>query len=295
MTDNRAELEYYADLLKPVGKPKVKHTPDFWDKRAVTWDSELKEEGGRKKRSDIRISETVRYLKEQNILMPDTRLIDIGCGLGLFTTEFAKTAAYSLGIDLSPEMTRRAEAYAEDEGVSGAEFEACDFVNIDIDGKNWRGAFDLVFASITPVAGNPAGWKKMTDMSRKYCFNSTFVHSDVSLENQLARDVYKRPVNNPRDSRGFYAMFNTLWLWGYFPVVTYHREAADEYLKPDRTMAVKLDERFNPYASEEETERIYEYLKSICGPDGTYHYTAEWIYAWTLWDVRKCVPRSFAR
>ena len=291
---NQKQLDYFAGLTG--GKHRgsgVAHSPELWDKRAATWEAELLEGGSRAQRSVKRVEETARYLREQGALGESTRLIDIGCGLGRFTAGFGKIAADSLGVDFSAEMTRRGAEYAARLGVKNARFETCDFDNVDIDERGWRNAFDLVFASITPAVTGPDGWKRMIDMSRAWCYMSTYVRSSVPLEAKLGRELYGLPEMPSRDGRGFYAMLNTLWLWGYYPRVTYFRECADERRLPDRTLAVKLDERFNGTATEAETERILDYLRSIAGPDGTFHYFGEWIYGWLLWDVRHCDVRDY--
>ena len=51
-------------------------------------------------------------------LQPGSRLLDAGCGSGQFAVALAERGARVTGIDLSPEMIRRAEAHAHAHGVA---------------------------------------------------------------------------------------------------------------------------------------------------------------------------------
>ena len=295
MHSENSELQHYQDLLKArKGTNHVAHSPDLWDRRADSWEAELREGGSRDQRSRRRVAATVDFLQKHGALDENTHMIDIGCGLGRFDAEFGKIAADVLGVDFSEQMLRYGRQYAEENGAEHARFEICDFKNVDIDSRGWRNAFDLVFASITPAVAGQAGWSKMVEMSRAYCYLSSYVHSELPLEDQIAKDLYDMDSAHEWEGAGFYSLFNTLWLWGYFPTVVYYPEIIDEQRRPNIPLAKKLAERFCGTATDEETERIYKYLQDVSGPDGTFHYYGKWIYGWVLWDVRKCCPHSYS-
>ena len=50
---------------------------------------------------------------------------------------------------------------------------------------------------------------------------SSFTKRSSSIENALAKDVLKRELKQSDVSK-IYSSFNTLWLNGYFPEITYH-------------------------------------------------------------------------
>jgi SAM-dependent methyltransferase len=86
-----------------------------WDARAARWDAQaIVNTHTRDREADLdRIWEALR-------LHPGARLLDAGCGSGQFAIAFAERGALVTGIDLSPEMIRRAEGHAVTRGTTVA-------------------------------------------------------------------------------------------------------------------------------------------------------------------------------
>ena len=84
-----------------------------WDARSSRWDAHADSTASTPDRAaDLdRIWEALR-------LQPGSRLLDAGCGSGQFAVALAKRGARVTGIDLSPEMIRRAEARTREHGVA---------------------------------------------------------------------------------------------------------------------------------------------------------------------------------
>lgn len=83
-----------------------------WDARAERWDARAEANAHAPDRSaDLdRIWEALR-------LRPGARVLDAGCGSGQFAIALAERGARVAGLDLSPEMIRRARNHAADHGV----------------------------------------------------------------------------------------------------------------------------------------------------------------------------------
>jgi 2-polyprenyl-3-methyl-5-hydroxy-6-metoxy-1,4-benzoquinol methylase len=84
-----------------------------WDARAERWDarSEANALAPDRKRDLDRIWEALR-------LTPGARVLDAGCGSGQFAIALAERGARVTGVDLSPEMIRRAQDHAAEQGFS---------------------------------------------------------------------------------------------------------------------------------------------------------------------------------
>src|SRR5687768_16290407 len=82
-----------------------------WDERAAGWDAMLGE------RPDLRRQELERTIAAL-ALRPGMRVLDAGCGSGQWAIGMAADGCLVTGIDLAPEMLRRARANADEAGVS---------------------------------------------------------------------------------------------------------------------------------------------------------------------------------
>jgi SAM-dependent methyltransferase len=80
----------------------------------------------------------IKALTQKANLRAGCRILDVGCGQGLFTSLFAGLGFDATGVDISGEAIRSAK---RDFGSSGAAFEQGDVLTL-----NHRAAFDCVFA-----------------------------------------------------------------------------------------------------------------------------------------------------
>jgi 2-polyprenyl-3-methyl-5-hydroxy-6-metoxy-1,4-benzoquinol methylase len=83
-----------------------------WDARAERWDRRA-EANARAPDRDADLERTWEALR----LRPGGRVLDAGCGSGQFALAFATRGARVTGIDLSPEMIRRASEHASARGL----------------------------------------------------------------------------------------------------------------------------------------------------------------------------------
>jgi SAM-dependent methyltransferase len=226
------------------------------------------------------------FLQSHGLLHGEDEVIDIGCGPGRFVTAFAKTAGHVIGLDISPHMTELGARFATTQGIKNVSFEICDFTEVDIDKKNWRDRFDLVFSSITPALGSLAELEKMLVMSRAYCFSGNFVNAFEPVAEELLRKLFKVELSLRWMGRQFYALFNLLWLRGYFPIVTIFKESSEERVQPSRSLAARIAGKYLPKTTEEDIQKIQNSLAMRADSDGLILYPMGRWYAWMLWDVR---------
>ena len=285
------ELKHFEDLWgmrPPVDKKRV-HSKEKWNKRANSWIKEF-DDPYHKQRSDNRLNATLSFINRYNVVNKNSTIMDMGCGLGRFAVEFARTANHVTGCDLSPEMLKYADKYAKEEKLDGKlTWIDCDFKNIDIDEMGWRGAFDLVFTSLTPAVDGVDAMEKICSMSRDYCFNSTFVNSydnlDVILYEELTNDKFPNEFSNHH--YWFYSLYNVLTLKGYFPRSDYYEELWYSYMDVnDETVDFfkdRLEMKYRLYNVD--TDRIKEILLNYADKDGKVKYEHHTIYGFILWNV----------
>lgn len=97
------------------------------------------------------IDDSVRWLKEHFELSEGSRVIDFGCGPGLYTSRFARLGAEVVGIDFSPRSIEYARARA------GRENHELTYIEADYLEFQPKGTFDLItmimcdFCALSPT------------------------------------------------------------------------------------------------------------------------------------------------
>ncbi|MFC2014542.1 class I SAM-dependent methyltransferase [Chloroflexota bacterium] len=93
-------------------------------------------EGASRKAETIKAE--VGHLFSSGMLKPGNRVLDMGCGPGLYASKFAEKGMKVTGIDISERSLDYARRYAEEKGLD-IEYRHLDFLNID-----YSGEFDAV-------------------------------------------------------------------------------------------------------------------------------------------------------
>lgn len=289
--DGARDYEYFKSIWEYKKSTGFHHTAKKWDGRAEDWAKELADNSSFQDSINERVSKAAGYLRGHGLLGAGSKVIDIGCGPGRFTAEFAKTAGHVTGVDLSPRMLELAADYAKTQGIENVSYLAGDFMEMDLDQLGWNQHFDLVFTSITPAIGTMESLKKAMSISRGYCFNSCFIHWEDELEEQISKAVYGREYKPSQDTHGcwYYSLFNLLWLEGYFPETHYHMydQQVETVINEDLARYYARTFSGDMTADEKETQKIYSYLKELAAGNKTIKQRTKRWYGWLLWDVRK--------
>jgi SAM-dependent methyltransferase len=274
------ELEYFTALWEKRNESPVRHSPEIWDRRAGGWISRLGDDSESAASMRGRVEATARYLRGRGLLAPNDSVVDVGCGPGLFVTEFAQTVRLAAGMDYSGRFIDYARMYAAERGVTNVTFSQCDFLAFDVSKAGLEGAFDLVFTSITPAASGKGCLDKLMSMSRRWCYNASFVSSSDELLSRVSWDVFGEGPRKQIDGRGFYALLNLLWLRGYYPETNYYLEERDETVRPSPELAEEIAARCGR-DEPGDAERVLRRLEEI----GCTRRRSSYRYGAILWDV----------
>jgi SAM-dependent methyltransferase len=270
-------IEYFQDIWEGKRGKNVRHSPEIWDNRADEWIAELKENPERKMG---RVRDTAAFFRSRGLLTEGSTAVDVGCGPGLFAAEFAKTAGSALGIDYSPRFIGYAGEIARAKGLDNAQYECCDFIKEDT--SRYDGRFDFAFSSITPATSTWTLMQKFMRLSRAFCCNVSFVNIKDSIAEMVSGEVFGEPFRPRWNGNGFYALFNILWLRGYYPETHYYEDVWTDIIKPTPDNADYFAQLCR-HNDKEEIEKVLHWLEKK-GELKTQRVTR---YGLVLWDKRR--------
>ncbi len=279
------DLNYYLELMSLQEADDPGFAARFWDDRAKFWERERKAV----RKDDERVASALEYLKRKGILDGSCAVADIGCGPGRFAVAFAQNAGSVLGLDISREMTAQGAAHAAELGLTNCRFRACDFAALSPEAEGYLGAFDLVFASLTPAVHSMESLRKMMSMSRGYCMNISHLSRENHLRRWLLQEVFGRESEDRHSGRWFYALFNALLLMGYQPETSYQTRRKEVRQVPGPDYANYLMSLLLPQQerTEENAGKILTWLQAHKDPDGTILEASDAVFGRILWDVRR--------
>ena len=164
----------------------------------------------------------LRLLDDTVLFSTEMKSLDIGCGAGDYSIRLAPKVKQACGTDLAPAMIKAARKKAALYHAPNTSFICADWSFFDIDQAGWRGAYDLVFAHMTPAIDSAAALEKMMACSRRYCFLTKPTRRSDSV-----LDAIKRQLGLPGGSefdKHIGEAFELIWQMGACPQLSYRQD-----------------------------------------------------------------------
>lgn len=125
----------------------------------------------------------ISELERMDFAFEGARILDVGCGTGEYSLEFAKRHAAVTALDYSEGMLQAARAKAIKTGAYEIDWQLADFTEY-----NPKQTFDLVLACLNPVTYCPDSFEKLMRLSHKYV---VYFSMDIPLERTGIDPVYR--------------------------------------------------------------------------------------------------------
>ena len=250
----------------------------WWDGRAASFAESSRQLPRREN------SFTLRLMEDHGMIQTGGTALDVGCGAGKYTFLLAKRGMKAHGTDISPEMIRYARRREEEEG-STATFSADNWRQVDLAGKDWEGAFDLVLANTTPAICSAETFRKLSSASRNWCLLTKPTRRTNSVLDPL-RQLIGVDTDLARPDEELAYGLSLLWLEGYCPRLDYEVQHWDHVLPLEEAISFYTCRMATFGQLDREKERqIAGYLQSIAR-DGMVEEETDTTVTALYWQVK---------
>ncbi len=156
----------------------------FWNNRARNYPLPFERE------TFAKTGRILRLLEDMGVSFKGRRLLDIGCGTGVYSLRLAKTAASALGVDSAPEMLK---IFRREKRLRGIKNAACALsVWSAMPAELLAGRFDIALASMTMAVKTKADILKMEKAAPRCVYIGwAGVRRNALLENVYAKHGVK--------------------------------------------------------------------------------------------------------
>ncbi len=228
----------------------------------------------------------LRFWKDEGMLFPNARVLDIGCGVGKYGTYLAELGYDVTLTDISAEMLRHAEENMAKYQTPWAVY-CCDFNDASGEEPVFAGGFDLAISTMSPAVHDVRTVGKMSALSRRWCFVARFYDWDQPFRDLLMQDLGMAPRHIFRDLKSdCTSVIQSVCMAGYMPQVKY----VDYNWSDARTSEQMADYMFQTYFEEvERQEDLYERLlyavKNHVSTNGLVDDCINTKVAWIYWKT----------
>lgn len=236
------------------------------------------------------------FWQEQGMLHPGCRVLDIGCGVGKYGVMLAELGCDVTLTDISPEMLRHAEENMAPYASPWRCF-ACDFHAVTGQEPVFASGFDFSFSTMSPAVQDVETVRKMSRMTRGWCFLSRFSAWRQPLRDQLLRCAGMEPSPmflHPEEDCA--ALLRAVSDAGFQPQLRY----ADYSWSDRRGVADMTDYMLRHYwkglqSRDAAAEALEAAARRLCGSQGFLDDRVDTQVAWIYWDTRQAGKESLCQ
>jgi SAM-dependent methyltransferase len=190
----------------------------FWEMKA------LKYPGPFDKNTFEKTQNVISMAKEKGVETKEKRILDIGCGTGIYTLPLAMEASCVTGLDSSDTMIRRLIEDAGKHNISNLGIIKGSWNDTDIENRGLKKAFDIVWTSMSMAVKDKEDFMKMEACSRDWC---VFIGWGRTNRNHIMEEAFMMHNINYGPHPGVAAACSILQGLGRSPVLEYFNDFWD--------------------------------------------------------------------
>ncbi|MEN6351199.1 MAG: class I SAM-dependent methyltransferase [Syntrophomonas sp.] len=211
--------------------------------------------------------EFLKLLEREHMLDKSYDVLDIGCGVGVYSIALADRVNTVTGLDISTKMLGHGQKILKESAITNVRLETADWYMVDLEKQEMKDRFDLVFAHNTPAICDASTFEKMIEASRRF----GAVCSPIKMIEPVMQKVQEMAgIGDDGSSceNHFAFMLDMLLHKDYLPKLYYEKQIWPMNQSYDDACSFYLGRAaMARQLSESETESIKDYLRSIVKDD----------------------------
>lgn len=229
----------------------------------------------------------LRFWEEQGMLFPGCRVLDIGCGVGKYGTYLAELGYDVTLTDISGEMLRHARENMAPFRTPWAVYR-CDFNEATGQEPAFAGGFDLSISTMSPAVHDVETVKKMSAMTRRWCFLARFRQWEQPFRDRLmaALGLEPRPAFCGLETE-YTSLLHSVKAAGFDPVEKLVPYAWADRRTPEEMAAYMAKNYFAESEKEELVRKALRLCRDWADRDGTITDDVNTQVAWIYWKTNK--------
>lgn len=117
-------------------------------------------------------------VENSGALTPQARVLDLGCGPGIYSVAIASRVKEVMGYDVSEEMLEHARERARNENRTNCTFSVLNWQSADIEALGLVKSFGVSIARLTPAVDTIEDLDKLLECTENRLFFEQFVHRE---------------------------------------------------------------------------------------------------------------------
>jgi SAM-dependent methyltransferase len=263
-----------------------------WDRRAEGYARQSESAENRAWRAEV-----LRWLAGCGALDPGFRVLDIGAGPGSFALAMAPRVRRVIALEPAAGMAAILRRRMQARGLRNLRVVRRGWSEVELERERWAGAFELVFASMSPGVDGPEALERMNRASRRFCYLSGWSGSLWGQWGQARRELWPLLFGEPQGNYPhdvLYA-FGLLYAGGFRPELRFRwRESSRDTSREQAERELgALFERYTPLTPAVR-RRIARYVRDHTH-GGRFRQTAPQCQGFLLWEVRPAGRKPASR
>lgn len=191
-----------------------KEIMEYWNKLSGSYEKETAGENGK------RLNEVIHLLETQGMITPESDILDVGCGPGIYTVPLAYKVRTVTALDGAAEMCNVVAGRAKNLKLDNIVLLNSLWEETNFEDEGLKNAFDLVFASLMPGIASYDTLIKFLSASRKYC---CLIYFAGGVDDLVRSDLWRIIFQEDFESGGndIVYPFNILYNLGFYPKIDY--------------------------------------------------------------------------
>ncbi len=247
------DISYFDSLVKKTREKE--NQEQLWDEKAIEFNKNIS------KSKASKVDGLISLLKGRNIINSSSEILDIGCGPGRHSMEFAKESQSVIGLDISSKMLEFAIKNNKDDNFSKTSYIKANWADLDLMEFGWEKRFDFIFSSMCPAVDVKEALEKMSKASKGYCMVSRMIKRQDNISDEIMNKFNIDNSKDPHNSREtLWAFLNMIWLMGYNPEIAY-LESKDTFKLTKEESISRHISRFSKHNLEKEIKDFFNNIK----------------------------------